>query len=66
MQKGKFKNYFERFHVAEELARKFYKMQGCVAPEEPADYMQKSEHPQEAACYQMALAAIEELMKSYP
>ena len=62
MRRGKCIGVWERLAIIEALARQFYALQGCNAPDEPRDYMEKSTHPQEKACYAMAVMAADKFM----
>jgi hypothetical protein len=56
---------FERHAIAEQLARKFYAHLGYGNVDSlPERYMEQSQHPQEQACYAMALTAIEFFAKT--
>ena len=63
MRRGKFNGVWERLATIEALARQFYALQGYKAPDEPRDYMEKSTHPQERSCYDMAVLAANKFMR---
>lgn len=63
MRKGKYTRIFEEQVTIEELAREFYRALGYVVPSTaPRDYMEKSQHPTEIACYRMAVLASNKMM----
>jgi len=50
---------FEKDSLIEELAREFYKLQGCNFPE--GKRMQESTHPAERFCVAAAVIAVERM-----